>query len=154
MGCDIHYVVEAFDEDNDTWVGVLSTSNPVDLPFTVWTGEPLMQFVNRDYEFFGQLAGVRRDRSDASPKGLPPDPSSLTLMGLAGWGYDAHSVSHCTLREFCEAKIISNSSKYTAAVVERLKGDDPVMELLEHRASMLDPSEDPLTYRVCYWFDN
>lgn len=154
MGCDIHYVIEAHDEANDTWVGVLSTSSPVDLPFAVWAREPLMQFVNRDYEFFGQLAGVRRERSGASPKGLPPNPSSLTLMGLSNWGDDAHSISHCTLREFCEAKIVSNDSKYRAAVVERLKGDDPVLELLEDRRVMLDPSEQPLSYRVCYWFDN
>lgn len=156
MGCDIHYVIEAHDADNDTWVGVLSTSNPIDLPFTTWANEPLMQFRSRDYEFFGQLAGVRRSSSrlDASPKGLPPNPSSLTLMGISAWGSDAHSISHCTLREFCGAKIISNSMKYSAAVVERLKGADPVLELLGSRRDMLDPSEDPPEYRVCYWFDN
>lgn len=157
MGCDIHYVIEALDEANDTWVGVLSTSNPVDLPFTTWGHEPLMQFKTRDYEFFGQLAGVRRNRSGASPKGLPPNPSSLTLMGLSGWGSDAHSVSHCSLREFCEAKIISNGRKYMAAVVERLKGADPVMELLGDRRYLLEPdsfSGESLKCRVCYWFDN
>lgn len=156
MGCDIHYVIEAFDEANDTWVGVLSTSNPVDLSFAIWGHEPLMQFKPRDYEFFGQLAGVRRNSSrlDASPKGLPPSPSSLTLMGLSSWGSDAHSISHCTLREFCEAKIISNRRKYSAAVVARLQGADPVMELLGGRRYMLDPSENPPEYRVCYWFDN
>lgn len=154
MGCDIHYVIEVFDEINDTWVGALSTSSPVDLLFDVRASEPLMQFKPRDYEFFGQLAGVRRNRSGASPKGLPPNPSSLTLMGLDSWGSDAHSISHCTLREFCEAKIVSNRSKYSAAVVARLQGADPVMELLGSRGYMLDPSEDPPAYRVCYWFDN
>lgn len=156
MGCDIHYVIEAFDEANNTWVGVLSTSNPVDLPFTLMADEPLMQFQTRDYEFFGQLAGVRRSSSrlDARPKGLPPSPSSLTLMGLSGWGSDVHSISYCTLREFCEAKIISNRRKYSAAVVARLQGADPVMELLGGRGYMLGPSEYTPAYRVCYWFDN
>ena len=156
MECNIHYVIEALDEANDTWVGVLSTCGAIDLPFTIWASEPLMQFKARDYEFFGQLAGVRRNSSrlDARPKGLPPSASSLTLMGLSGWGSDAHSISHCTLREFCEAKIISNSRRYSAAVIERLKGADPVMELLGDRGYLLDPSENPLAYRVCYWFDN
>ncbi|AXQ68941.1 hypothetical protein HOU00_gp184 [Caulobacter phage CcrPW] len=103
MGCDIHFYVErrvdGVWQAADTWVddgygdkGVEQLHVPYDAQY----------YSDRDYEFFGILAGVRRPQ--ASPpvanEGVPGDACPEYLALVERMVGDAHSHSFFTLAEF------------------------------------------------------
>jgi hypothetical protein len=155
MGCDIHFVVEALPTGED-WVGVFSTDYTPNLKPTGQFTEsvigvdyyrrPVMK--DRNYQFFGALAGVRVDGPEA--KGLPDDVSALTAIAIARWDTDGHSHSWDTLDDFA-IKYATSLADDVAAFTAILKGE---------RQKIIDDltgtyhQEDTAQYRVIYWFDN
>jgi len=82
MGCDIHEVVER--KGKYGW----ENSGCPDL--------------NRDYELFAVLAGVRNSynlKPISEPKGIPDDVSSIVRSWVEHWDSDGHSHSWLTLKE-------------------------------------------------------
>ena len=166
MGCDIHMVLER--KIGDEWVGLHDYSAPEPealREFTVGKGEsvPTGRWLSfkareRNYQLFGELAGVRTDGTLGNqPRGLPDDMSQLTRVTADGWGMDGHSHSYLSLREFVTA--------YAAAT-------DQTPMLVEHR---LHPTEETKNwfhnlctvvsgvdiydenfdeFRICFWFVN
>jgi len=153
MGCDIHFVVET--KYNGRWVGIFQTGG-----MYAWKGDygfrnkvsPFWQFSDRDYRFFGRLAGVRSPGPDAL--GAPNDCSDLAQMDIAQWDGDGHSHSYCSLRQFVVAKY-GQEELIASAMRNKIQGgDDPVTEKLwlkqpdDEERSVVDNS------RVVFWFDN
>lgn len=149
MGCDIHYVIEQKDEECG-WVGILGTDVPmVGVPWVARQKMPAFVFRNRNYNFFGALAGVRTD--GPAPLGLPEDASHMSQMYSRYWGSDGHSHSYCSLRDFITAWLKTNDHNIVEMVKEKLEGNDPV----EQFAGQLDIYADDIDeYRVVFWFDN
>ena len=171
MGADIHFTIEHRDpHDGLGWVGVFwsdalhspSSYNPTayDNDANISAEEqrrrmdrdvhPFGRLGRRDYEFFGRLAGVRRDGPD--PNGVPSDASALTQRCVMRWEGDGHSHVHMTLREFVKRKIITDVTIADAAK-SKLQGGDPIAEYL---GDCID--DDGITLddntRVIAWFDN
>lgn len=148
MGCDIHFVTE-IKAEKFGWVGTCSTST-----IGQWANlnelrlSPLRVLMERDYEFFTKLAGVR-GTTGPTPNGLPLDASELTRALCWDMANDGHSHGHCSLRKFVEAKL--KCVRFIRGVTAtKLAGDDPVAKFLEglfHKEA-LDQ------FRVCFWFDN
>ena len=78
MGCDIHGWIEK--KVYDKWVAV---------------GEFRGCGLERNYERFAQLAGVRGEGPD--PKGVPEDVSDTAKFHIDEWGVDGHSHSYMDL---------------------------------------------------------
>lgn len=144
--CEIHYVIEQ--EHNGEWVGVFGTDNRLTYP-NCDSNRPLPVFVfkNRDYKFFAELAGVRGPGPE--PRGLPEDLSSMSRMYTDSWGPDGHSHSYLPLRDFVTKWLIANNESITPIVKEKLKGNDPVLEVVKKLGiRQIDK------YRVVFWFDS
>lgn len=172
MGADIHFVIEHNDpEDNLGWVGVFWSDafySPLRYNYSVYNNNvnilvegwrrrmddgvhPFGRLGRRDYEFFGRLAGVRRDGPD--PNGVPPDASVMTQRVVARWEGDGHSHGHMSLREFVKRKILDDNTLAEAAK-SKLQGGDPIAEYL---GDCVDDDNDITlddNTRVVYWFDN
>ena len=170
MGADIHFVIEHNDpEDGLGWVGVfwsdaphsLSGYNHAAYDVNISAEEqrrrmddgvhPFGRLGRRDYEFFGRLAGVRRDGPD--PNGVPPDASVMTQRVVARWEGDGHSHGHMSLREFVKRKILDDNTLAKAAK-SKLQGGDPIAEYL---GDCVDESNDITlddNTRVVFFFDN
>lgn len=146
MGCDIHFVVEQ--KHQDKWVGLLSTEGPFSLPYGARKTLPILQFQDRDYEFFGRLAGVRRNGPQAL--GVPEDASDLAYMQMTQWDGFGHSHSYCSLRDFVRAKYIVGIG-ITELAIATLKNEDFAARVLNIREEDYGPLDD---YRVVFWFDN
>lgn len=111
MGCEIHLYIEKkcySYKDKQRENGVWVVKNPIieQDEFYLYPDENYRQFyiengyLERDYELFGVLAGVRReDLQVFNRKGLPVDCSRLLKDQYKDWGEDAHSVSYLTLAE-------------------------------------------------------
>ena len=173
MGADIHFVIEHNNpEDGLGWVGVFWSDAPHSPPIYN-TGymydqnanitpeeqrrrmdhgvHPFGRLGRRDYEFFGRLAGVRRDGPD--PNGVPPDASVMTQRVVARWKGDGHSHGHMSLREFVKRKILDDNTLAEAAK-SKLQGGDPIAEYL---GNCVDESNDITlddNTRVVFFFDN
>lgn len=172
MGADIHFVIEHNDpEDSLGWVGVFwsdAPHSPSGYNITAHTYDananisaeeqrrrmddgvhPFGRLGRRDYDFFGRLAGVRRDGPD--PNGVPSDASVMTQRVIARWEGDGHSHGHMSLREFVKRKILDDDTLAEAAK-SKLQGGDPIAEFLG------DCIDDDLTLddntRVVFFFDN
>lgn len=172
MGCDIHFVVEMRKKDAAEWVGVYSTDHSphlasaraVALLFQDESAEkvdpsgfsaewdyqrPLMK--QRNYQFFGALAGVRKDGPE--PKGAPSDMSHLARMCVDGWGVDGHSHSHDTLHEFARRWLMT--TRTTEVVAMRVIQEGMTFNQLISKVIgnwIMDDTDKE--YRVVYWFDN
>ena len=172
MGADIHFTIEHRDpHDGLGWVGVFwsdAPHSPSGYNHTAYVNNanisaeeqrrrmddgvhPFGRLGRRDYEFFGRLAGVRRDGPE--PNGVPPDASAMTQRCVMRWEGDGHSHVHMTLREFVKRKIISDDSLAEAAK-SKLQGNDPIAEYLgdcldDDSGITLDDNT-----RVIAWFDN
>ena len=172
MGADIHFTIEHRDPHDDLgWVGVFWSDAPHSPPSYNRSAygnnantpaeeqrrrmddgvHPFGRLGRRDYEFFGRLAGVRRDGPD--PNGVPPDASVMTQRVVARWGGDGHSHGHMSLREFVKRKIITDVTIADAAK-SKLQGGDPVAKYLGDRVN--DDNDITLddNTRVLFWFDN
>lgn len=172
MGADIHFVIEHNDpEDGLGWVGVFwsdAPHSPSDYNHTAYDNNasisaeeqrrrmddgvhPFGRLGRRDYEFFGRLAGVRRDGPE--PNGVPPDASVMSQRVVSRWEGDGHSHGHMSLREFVKRKILDDNTLAEAAK-SKLQGGDPIAEYL---GNCVDESNDITlddNTRVVFFFDN
>lgn len=83
MGCDIHCFAEA--KIDGKWIGLGETTH-----------------VERNYQLFSKMAGVRQCEGVtpiAGPRGLPKDASELTKLHKEHWGVDGHSSSWLSAEE-------------------------------------------------------
>lgn len=97
MGCDIHAMVEVrIDPYN------LNKSNPDDGGIWGWWIGAGEVFIDRDYELFASLAGVR-SRTIITPiargRGIPEGASEVYRAWVKMWGDDAHNHSWVTVEE-------------------------------------------------------
>ena len=168
MGCDIHLVLEKYDDNLCEWVGLHDYNLP--------PSEALMSRVdpniidntyfkvsNRDYTFFAHLAGVRAVVPKGSvitypsPKGLPPDASSLALHKHSLWEHDVHSASWMSLKEFTFIYAREVKENLDELVAERISsGDMPLTWAMYREVSgeYLSDGDDVDKYRIVFWFDN
>lgn len=167
MGCDIHMVLER--KFGDEWVGMhnynapdykaLHINNLIDdggePPKRAWISYKIMQ---RDYQLFGELAGVRKASSLGNePRGLPQDASQLTTVMADEWGMDGHSHSHLSLPEFIAAYAASTGQ--TPTLVEHRLNPTKETSTWFHDIATLITGDDIFDenyndYRICFWFDN
>lgn len=109
MGCDIHASIEV---QKYSWDSVITDLN-----------------INRDYELFSILAGVRGSESPISePRGVPSNASFQFTDWLERYGSDAHSMSYVSFKELKEhAKDYSNEKFYQIMeLYAKDYGDDKV----------------------------
>lgn len=91
MGCDIHAFVEYRQPKGD------EGQDPPE-----WRGFREAH-LERDYEMFGLLAGVRSLVDPiADPRGLPPDIGFWTQCGQRDWQADMHTPTWLTFEEYAE----------------------------------------------------
>ena len=172
MGCDIHFVVEMRKKNAAEWIGVYSTDHSPHLASaraiahtfpeegdqhvdpSGFSGEwdyqrPLMK--QRNYQFFGALAGVRGDGPE--PKGAPSDMSHLARLCIEEWEGDGHSHSHDTLHDFMRKWLMT--TRTTEVVAMRVTQEGMTLNQLISRVVgnwVMDDTD--AEYRVVYWFDN
>lgn len=123
MGCDIHAHVEV--KINGKW-------EHYNAPY-----------IGRDYELFGNLAGVRRLTTPVvPPRGFPDDASEVTALDFRRWGVDAHTPSWLTRDEVLKVPAWNTRDRELGYLFgngwERFEDDE-------------DPFEDA---RLVFWFDN
>lgn len=142
MGCDIHMILErkASIKGQDKWVGIETISS---------------NLVNRNYDFFGALAGVRRD-TDKSPRGIPEDASDLSVFKSTEYGEDGHSHSWGTAEEVLLAYISTSYDKPEELQIEALRHSAKAQKTMLERLTGVDTylDSDVSLYRFVYWFDN
>ena len=135
MGCDIHGTIEK--KVGNKWIMVDRLSY----------GLPAL---NRNYERFGALAGVRAT-GGPKPRGIPADVSESTKLYINEWGCDGHSHSYLDLREaavvflktdysFDRHNINGHEQKYPISYYFGIEDEELDEELSE--------------YRLVFWFDN
>lgn len=152
MGCDIHCYREQLEDDK--WVCKQPMTND-----DVEEGKILADstYVGRDYWLFGLLSkGVRKGWSEgvafdskATTNRLLPDDVSpeVKVVWDEIWNGDGHSNNWLTLAEIKE--------KQAMLLLE--SGED--FEILRDslaffREAVFEPTDDPETTRVVFWFDN
>ena len=133
MGCDIHLKVEV--KSRGKW---LLFNQP---------------YVNRNYELFEKMAGVRGDVSEAiaAPRGLPDDISEGTQLVYDYDEPDAHSMSYLTLIEISRLEKWWNNQEYKQFF------NSEFGYLFGNDYSDLDELANPLEVedvRFVFWFDN
>ncbi len=168
MGCDIHLVLEKYDDNLCEWVGLHDYNLP--------SSEALLSRVDidiinnadfrvgrRDYNFFAHLAGVRAipvnnmDPAYPEPKGMPPDASSLALHKHSLWEHDAHSASWMSLKEFTLIYAREVKENLGQLVADRMQGDGMPLTWAMYRevsGEYLSDGDDVDKYRIVFWFDN
>jgi hypothetical protein len=147
MGCDIHMYSEA--KINDKWTsldGPLETEDEHTENAWVQISRPLL-YRNRNYWFFGLLAGVRTEYSYSfQPRGLPADASPETKACSVQWDGDAHTHSYLDMDELVQ--------KRTALLLE---GSDA--HIANHIINLTEiinafKGVDGDDHRIVFWFDN
>jgi len=146
MGSDIHYVIER-KNDKYGWIGVFATDCALTTSFEQMHHYAPYSYRNRNYRFFGLLAGVRSEEGP-DPLGLPEDMSALTAACAESWGYDGHSHSYCSLKDFVAAHIDANL-EVSERAANKLQNIDLTKEAL---GKMLWADDE--NYRVVFWFDS
>lgn len=141
MGCDIHFVVEFFDKEKKEWWGALA-SDMTD------HRRPLIP-MQRNYAFFGELAGVRGNSTIGNkPNGIPEAVSDLSQRLIEKWDTDGHSHSALSLDDFCKA--------YLAAQDNFPTGHEVREEYVHFDLFGIDFERwgSPEDCRIVFWFDN
>jgi hypothetical protein len=117
--------------------------------------------IDRNYDLFGKLAGVRRDFTPiAAPKGLPQDLSVVTAVELARWNTAAHTHSWLNAAEIRALKDWGKTqSWWKCATNFRDWEDESVGYLFDNDWSgfVTHPHEYPPDLediRWVFWFDN
>lgn len=166
MGCDIHWVLEQ--KLADKWVGIYSTDmTPMPKGTIVTRTHPAqggrvipdvlvgagtwhnVNLKNRNYRWFGKLAGVRMSGPD--PLGMPHDASDLSRACIDDWNLDGHSHSYLPAVDFV-ARYLDDSD-----LVDHIKAKfDPTIKdnLLEWFGLDDFPGNRAADFRVVFWFDN
>lgn len=137
MGCDIHAHVEI--KINNTW----HHYNKIGL--------------QRNYELFGKMAGVRGDAKPiAEPRGLPPDLSVVTKMEADRYGIDGHTHSWLTIGEMARVQTWledqnAPSHRHAIWVEWGFLCGNLYRDFITHRDDFPAEIED---VRLVFWFDN
>ncbi len=113
--------------------------------------------IDRDYELFAKMAGVRGDvEAIALPRGVPNDISLLTKIDLERWEGDGHSHSWLTgeeldaLGKWYEQKLKSHGRfTYFKMIIGYLFGNN--WDVKKYPKDYPDGVEDS---RAVFWFDN
>lgn len=140
MGCDIHAMVEVRIDPyklNEKW--------PDDNGVWGWWMGAGEVFIDRDYELFASLAGVRNTMAItpiAPARGIPEEPSELYRAWKRMWGDDAHSHSWVTVEELTAMEGLQRGG--AAKTVRRIIRTMRKLEQL-HDASDV---------RLAFFFDN
>ena len=152
MGCDIHSHAEK--RDGDRWVSL-----------------DVEAFDDRDYGFFGWLAGVRNYSGlppIAEDRGFPADASGNTAKSYDYWGIDAHSASWASVAELSgvdyeqtiedrrTTKQLGPNFWTGGATCEPGEGKKETLRefLGPHYFAALKRLQDAGAERVVFWFDN
>jgi hypothetical protein len=142
MGCDIHLVLETYDDDLG-WVGIDTFKGHQSNNKDRWYS-PIA--TDRNYKLFAALAGVRGD--GPAPRGIPEDASTTTKLLVKNYGADGHSHSWLPIDE---ATLAFNERRYP-------EGETPI-DPNGYRDSYptsywfgVESSE--ANYRLIFWFDN
>lgn len=164
MGADIHMVLErkwrsttGNSEAIEKWVGVNAfpwVKASMYAGDTAVSGHVSWPVTDRNYDLFGDIAGVRRQ--GPAPRGIPEDVSDLAMMEIEAWDSDGHSHTWLLLREalplFIEHGQLGKPDK---AVLTAFKHGTEAA--LEEYVSYFHASHDEGTlddYRLVIWFDN
>src|SRR4051812_35325061 len=94
MGCDIHAVIEQ--------------REVIGQGYSWWKNRGETD-IDRNYELFAVLAGVRNNHNIvpiAEPRGLPEDVDTMFEVYYEHWDIDAHSASWVTLKEMREYNLV------------------------------------------------
>lgn len=165
MGCDIHPVLEKWDDDQACYVGVhgyeyfgRETVTGVRQDSQEFIGWVLR---NRDYDFFWVLANVRGPRPEMGPgrppRGFPDDASTLACMYL-GNDPDLHSHSWCSMDELAEALDRAKSGRgLNEVVADRLVANhdrQQIADMLNGWLGVYIEVEELDKYRLVFAFDN
>ena len=164
MGCDIHCVLEVH-EEYGKWVGVHAFPYIPTTAVRAIGGEDKRVYfhwraTDRNYRFFGDLAGVRCEanpnhEAPGKPFGVPNDVSSLAGLLISNWASDGHSHSYLPAKAFARLHMLNNmdETELGEKLAGRLEsGKDPVAQ---YAFELLGISAEELgRYRVVFWFDN
>jgi len=134
MGCDIHGTIEK--KVGNKWIMVDRLSY----------GLPAL---NRNYERFGALAGVRAT-GGPKPRGIPADVSESTKLYINEWGCDGHSHSYLDLRE-AAVVFLKTDPEYDKHTMKDFDIKDPVSHYFGIEEYEYINGEE---YRLVFWFDN
>jgi hypothetical protein len=116
MSCDMHAFIERPYTGSDDYQAIAKV------------------FIDRDYEFFGMIAGVREEELIVfEPRGIPSDASIETCYQYACEESDAHTPSWLTAEEIRQ---IEERADWTSN---------------EHLFAMMRALPDS---RIVFWFDN
>lgn len=169
MGCDIHIVLERFNEDLDEWVGMRDykgvSKSLTDLdPAAKQAGSDYVsshiwfKLRSRDYSFFNALCGVRGEGSDFGfrPKGLPDDASSLSRFVLSEDDPDLHSHSWLDMKDLsgplaCEK---GDAAQLASYVTERMGNGGFNLQLLQNYVDDDIEADTINQWRLVFAFDN
>ncbi len=168
MGCDIHLVLEKYDDNLCEWVGLHDYSLPPSEALLSRVDPDIVNNIDfrvgrRDYNFFANLAGVRAVVPTGSyitfpsPKGLPPDASSLALHKHSLWEHDAHSASWMSLKEFTLIYAREVKENLDELVAERISNEYKQLTWAMYRevsGEYMSEGDDVDKYRIVFWFDN
>lgn len=155
MGCDIHFIVEFRNPYRGAYVPIYISDERFGdfLPGLPEEAIPNRccvfwdQFANRNYSFFGELAGVRYDPI-YGPFGTPGVPADATEHAkLAEHDGDSHSHGHCSLQTFFDA--YAHGTQPEGLTTSRKLQNKPLC--IQQDGFDLNFMDD---YRVVYWFDN
>jgi len=153
MGCDIHILVEAKHKDSKGWF-------LTDLDFNI----------NRDYDLFKRIAGVRGP--GPAPLGFPEDISDGSKFTIDRWGVDGHSHTYMSIEDLCKLtfehtydtntvarlKIQKNGNKLTDNELRYIKGYDygkyQFIESINDNEMNDYEQECKCEYRAIIFFDN
>lgn len=162
MGCDIHGWIEK--RVDGKWLAHRSIAggdyNDRDLDGSVADHLDLdgnrygriEELKDRNYGFFGKLAGVRGDNSNCiDPRGFPDDASPECHADFESWRGDAHTPSWVMLEEAARC--------YYESRRRWLPGNTPVPVLMTDVEKLFpcEPFGIPVPdgeYRFVFWFDN
>ena len=149
MGCDIHMTLERRIEGvwHCIWDGDVRPRTG-DHKGTEY--QPVVAR-DRNYAFFGRLAGVRTD--GPGPKGVPTDVSVVTRRVIDIWDCDGHSHSWDTLEDFCNKWAFETPDEEKVQFVKDTLTEKYVTPVYERLFGLYEEQE-PENVRVVYWFDN
>lgn len=128
MGCDIHAAIEK--KVGDRWIMVTRLHRS-------------HRAMNRNYERFAALAGVRGDGPQA--RGLPQDISESTKLYVEEWAGDAHNHSFLDL---CDAGALFLSTEWQGKELSEYAREYPVSHYFDIEECQRRE------YRLVFWFDN
>jgi hypothetical protein len=146
VGCDIHIILEA-KNDEGRWVGMYHyngiSAEALGIDGSDKQGRyAYWKILNRDYDLFASLAGVRGN--GPKPRGLPPDASELSRMTVDSWAGDGHSHSWGLLSEI-GGKFLARVNPAAMIAEDRY---EQVAQLFNLGRRSLDD------YRIVFFFDN